>query len=118
MIKASILWRLCFFMKEIIAFFSFILLFYCSEGQELYVYSEPASNMPTNSISTKLSANLGDNYGAFQQRYTPEVMFGFSKKVMVHAGTSFSNMNTANIKWESVFLYGKYRFLSKDDVHK
>lgn len=87
-------------------------------GQELYVFTEPASNMPAHTISTKLSNNFGKDHNRFVQRYTPEVMFGFSKKLMMHLGTSFSDMHTTNMRWESVYLYGKYRFLSIDDVHK
>jgi hypothetical protein len=45
-------------------------------------------------------------------------MFGLSKKLMIHAGVTFSNMHTSKTKYESVYIYGKYRFVSKDDVHK
>lgn len=90
-----------------------------SFAQELYVYSEPASNMPAHSISTKLAANFGKNYaGGMESRFTPEIMLGISKKLMVHVGSSFSNMPANIQKFESAFLYGKYRFLSVDDVHK
>lgn len=89
-------------------------------GQELYVYSEPASNMPAHSISTKLTGHFVTNdntYGRLSQRYMPEIMFGFSKKVMVHVSATFANMHTNNFRFESVSLYGKYRFLSNDDLH-
>lgn len=92
-----------------------------TSAQELYVYSEPASNMPAHSISTKLTGHFvgSDNiYGRFSQRYMPEIMFGFSKKVMVHVSATFADMHTDDFKFESVSLYGKYRFLSKDDIHK
>ena len=91
-------------------------------GQELYVYTEPASNMPAHSISTKLTANfIGKNQRAanrFMQRYTPEVMLGVNKKLMWHIGGSFSDMHSSNFRWESVYTYVKYRFISVDDVHK
>ena len=90
-------------------------------AQELYVYSEPASNMPAHSISTKLSANFVGPQSwknRSMQRYTPEIMFGISKKIMVHTAATFSNMHTNDFKWESVYLYTKYRFLSFDEVHK
>jgi len=99
-------------------------LVFCSivaKGQELYVYTEPASNMPARSLSAKLSANyIGrqqGNQNRFMQRYTPELMFGINKKWMVHAGGTFADMHTQNFRWESVYLYGKYRFLSRDEVH-
>jgi hypothetical protein len=88
-------------------------------SQELYVYTEPASNMPAHSISARVTSILGnDAHDKFVQRYTPELMFGFSKKLMMHAGISFANMHTDKMQFESVFIYGKYRFLSIDDVHK
>ena len=90
-------------------------------AQELYVYTEPASNMPAKSLSVKLTANLmGPQpwHNRFMQRYTPELMFGISKKIMIHTAVSFADMHTTNFRWESVYIYGKYRFLSKDDVHK
>ena len=103
----------------------YLLIILCScsliaNGQELFVYTEPASNMPAHSISAKLSANYvpaqsPDN--RFMQRYTPEIMFGISKKFMVHAGTTFADMHTSNFRWQSVYVYSKYRFLSKDDLH-
>jgi len=104
-------------------YFLLIITFLCylnSSTQELYVYSEPASNMPAHSISAKLSSNLiarQDPYNRFMQRYTPEIMFGINKNWMVHAGATFANMHTDNFRWESVYLYGKYRFLSSDDLH-
>lgn len=87
-------------------------------AQELYPYTEPASNMPAHSIAVKLSSNFGDRYPKWQQRYTPEVMFGIDKNFMLHLATTFSDMHTNNVKWESVYTYAKYRFLSNDEVHK
>ena len=94
----------------------------CVRAQELYVYTEPASNMPAHSISTRLTGNfIGKNQSAdnrFMQRYTPELMLGLNKKWMVHIGSTFADMHTAKFRWESVYTYIKYRFLSVDDVHK
>jgi len=89
-------------------------------AQELYVFSEPASNMPAKSISAKYSLKLleGTHSGRTEQRHTPEVMFGLNKKWMVHATGSFSDMYSSGVQWESVKLYAKYRFLSYDEVHK
>ena len=93
---------------------------FAAGGQELYVYTEPASNMPSRSVSAKLSSNFipkqDPNY-RFMQRYTPEIMFGLNKNWMLHVGGTFADMHTKNFRWESVYLYGKYRFLSNDEVH-
>lgn len=89
-------------------------------AQELYVFSEPASNMPAHSISAKLTSHFvarDKMYDKFSQRYMPEVMFGINKKLMIHASATFADMHTDNFQFESVSLYGKYRFLSNDDLH-
>jgi hypothetical protein len=90
-------------------------------AQELYVFSEPASNMPAHTITPKISMMAGrqdEMKGGNAFRMQPEVMLGFSRKLMVHAGSTFSNMVSKGTRFESVFLYGKYRFLSNDDVHR
>lgn len=90
-------------------------------AQELYVFKEPASNMPANSFAIRLN----DHYTAQNKLYTgaghrfmPQLYFGFSKKLMIHLGATFSNMHTPDFRYESVDVYAKYRFLSHDDVHK
>jgi hypothetical protein len=108
-------------MKKIFIFF--LLIHYYSSGftQELFVFTEPASNMPAHSLSTKLSAISGDerhHYEGRSQRYIPEIMFGISKNLMIHAAGTFSNMYSRGTRWESVYVYGKYRFLSRDEVHQ
>ena len=89
-------------------------------AQELYPFTEPASNMPARSMSLKMSVMLGKGVhgNRLEQRYSPEVMFGLSKKWMVHAGLTFSNMYENFYYYESARVYAKYRFFSKDEVHK
>ena len=103
--------------------FTAILSIFISVGvkaQELYVFTEPASNMPAHSISAKYNGKYLESLhsGGFEQRHSPEIMFGLSKKWMVHLSSSFSDMYSSNLRWESVKLYAKYRFLSLDDVHR
>ncbi len=104
--------------------FIFLLLIFCSfiaKGQELYVFTEPASNMPAKSISVRLTGMfMGPQVWNDRpmQRYIPEVMLGLNKNLMLHVGTTFGDMHTSNFAWESIYLYGKYRFLSKDEIHK
>jgi len=90
-------------------------------SQELFVFSEPASNIPARSISVKLTDHLVPYdrvYARSANRFMPELMLGFHKKFMMHIGGSFSNMHTSHFKGESIFIYGKYRFLSADEVHQ
>jgi hypothetical protein len=105
------------FIAGIIIFFAFSRV----AGQELYVFSEPASNMPAHSISIKLTDHfvVNDNiYSRFSHRIMPQVMFGVSKKLMFHIGGTISNMHTADFKYESVNFYAKYRFISNDEIHR
>lgn len=90
-----------------------------AQAQELYVNTEPASNMPANSLGLRLSNKLFpmDHADYTGYRMTPEVMVGFSKKLMVHATGYFSNMMQRQFQFEGGGLYAKYRFLSKDEVH-
>jgi hypothetical protein len=101
-----------------------VLLFLClvgsSTAQELYIFTEPASNMPAKSLSLKYSGRFqkGVHSQQLEQRHTGEIMLGASKNLMVHAGTTFSDMYTSSLNWESVRAYAKYRFLSSDDLYK
>lgn len=91
-------------------------------AQELYTFSEPASNMPSNSIGLKSGTMLGRGVHSEKilQRHMPELMFGLNKEWMVHAGLNFSDMHDENQKmiWEGARIYTKYRFLSIDEMHK
>jgi hypothetical protein len=90
------------------------------KAQELYVYTEPASNMPAHSLSAKAAAifirnNSGDWAG---QRYSPEIMLGLNKNWMLHGAVSFSDLYTGQLRLESGRVYAKYRFYSDDEVHR
>ena len=106
--------------KQILLYMLVVVLSTAVKGQELYVYTEPASNMPAKSVSAKLSGMFSDDNhsGRTLQRYTPEVMVGISKKLMVHGSITISNMHQNKFIFESSRLYAKWRFLSNDDVHK
>jgi len=105
--------------------YTFFMLGFCfilSTGiaQELYPYSEPASNMPAKSLSIKNTSMFerGVHSSHVLHRHMPELMLGLNKKWMVHAGFPFSNMHGENFMWEGARFYAKYRFLSIDEVHK
>jgi hypothetical protein len=104
-----------------------ILLYYCSlificqaSAQELYPYTDPASNVPAGSVSVKLGTmyNRSIHADGIGQRYMPEITYGINKNWMIRGGITLSNMHQKEFIFESVRLYGKYRFLSIDDVHK
>jgi len=106
--------------KEILFFLAGCLLSASVQSQELYVFSEPASNMPAHSMSAKLTYRtpVSRSNNSYRQRYTPELMFGINKNWMLHVSSSFSDFYTSQLRWESVKTYAKYRFYSNDDVHQ
>jgi hypothetical protein len=106
--------------KAIIYFLACCLFSHVVVSQELYVFTEPASNMPSNSLSAKLTyrSPVSKYNNEYRQRYTPEVMFGINKKWMLHVSSSLSDFYTPQLRWESVKTYAKYRFYSNDDVHR
>ena len=117
--KASLRGGFLFTMKKSLIYLSLVLLSISVKAQELYVFSEPASNMPANTFAPRMKAVIGkrENTSAFQ-RYNPELQFGLSKKFMLHGGVTFSNMMFENVQWEGAYLYGKYRFYSSDKLHQ
>ncbi|SKB74914.1 hypothetical protein SAMN05661099_2588 [Daejeonella lutea] len=91
-----------------------------SEGltaQELYVSTEPASNMPKNSIGLRLTSEVmpGSDLGF---RLVPEVMVGITKNLMGHAILYISDIHQKKQKVEGFGVYGKYRFLSIDSLQR
>jgi len=89
--------------------------FQYASGQELYVFTEPASNMPTKSIGVRLTNEGMFNNPGFVSRTIPEVMFGFNKNLMAHAQAFLSDMD-GKYRLEGGSLYAKYRFLSIDEA--
>src|SRR5258705_13777551 len=90
-----------------------------AKSQELYVYTEPASNMPAHSISVRIKGEYMKPqpwHNRNMERVMPELMFGLNKKWMLHVGSTFGNMHTNIFAWESVYSYLKYRFFSRDDI--
>jgi hypothetical protein len=106
-------------MKKIFSCIIISFIAYHLTAQELFVSTEPASNMATGSIGIRMNSRL------FQMKYNngyalrldPEIMIGASKNLMLHFNAYASNMYQQNIKFEGVGIYGKYRFFSNDDVH-
>ncbi len=83
-------------------------------SQELYVFTEPASNMPAKSIGIRIT-NEGQFVPNFNSRTMPEVMVGFNKNLMAHVQGFFSDMD-GRYKFEGASIYAKYRFFSVDDL--
>jgi hypothetical protein len=103
-----------------------VMIFFClaalpAVAQELYVFTDPASNIPAKTIGVRTSGmfmgSIHDD--RLHQRYGTDISVGLSKKLMISGGLTFSNMErNTSVHYESVRLYAKWRFLSRDAVHK
>ncbi|MGL2965922.1 hypothetical protein [Flavobacterium sp. XGLA_31] len=100
-----------------------VLLFisYQINAQELFVVTEPASNVPAGSIGIKLGESLmKEKYKAgYNYHMMPELTWGVNKNLMLRLSGFISNRNStsSDLKTEGGGLYAKYRFLSTDDLH-
>lgn len=102
-------------------FFIFIFMILACEqitAQELFTWSEPASNMPAKSIGLRATNTLMRESSTNNYNYhlLPEVMVGISGKLMFHVEVFFSSRDNG-LSAEGAALYVKYRFLSQDEVH-
>jgi hypothetical protein len=95
-------------------------VFFFQKGisQELFLVTDPASNVPANSLSVNVQQSLfkekfetGYNY-----HLMPEATYGFNKNLMFRATAFVSNRNTSLIT-EGGSFYTKYRFFSSDDIN-
>lgn len=98
----------------------FIILFFTTNinAQELFVMTEPASNMPSNSIGVRtMNSFMYENNGTLNYHLMPELMWGISQKWMMHLQSFHSNRVGGGLKTEGGSVYAKYRFYSVDDIH-
>lgn len=87
-------------------------------AQELFVYTEPASNMAAKSLGVRVAHNLmrGQGTQQYSNLLIPELMLGASKHIMIHADGFVSNA-ADRFQVNGGSLYLKYRFYSEDEVH-
>ena len=99
----------------------FLMLFFIAEnnfGQELFVVTDPASNIPANTLTVRVMQSVfkeqiksGFNYHAM-----PEITYGISKNVMVRS-TLFVSTRSNSLITEGASFYAKYRFFTTDDIN-
>lgn len=87
------------------------------QAQELFTYTEPASNMPAKSLGIRLSNWLMQEPSIINYHFIPEVMWGVNKNLMLHVEGYASNRN-ATFNLEGGAFYAKYRFFSTDKVYR
>jgi hypothetical protein len=90
-----------------------------TSAQELFVYTEPASNMPAKSLGIRVSNWLMNERmkSTYNYHLIPELMWGINKNLMLHTEGFLSNRN-GTLKLEGAAVYAKYRFFSKDAVNR
>lgn len=105
-------------MRRIIVLF-FLYSFQSVKAQELFVFTEPASNMATSGAGIRLNNTFMKVTNSARTEYLlmPELMFGVSKKLMLHGAVFFSNGSASRFGFNGGSIYGKYRFYSEDEVH-
>ena len=96
------------------------LLSFTARGQELFVYTEPASNMPAQSVGLRLNNWLmrETDGGRLNYHLLPEAMWGVNKNLMLHAEAFLSNRAGSSMTVEGGSLYGKYRFFTQDAMYR
>ena len=104
-------------MKKII-FLLLLFIFQNNYGQELFVVTDPASNIPANTLSIRMMQSVfkeqietGYNYHAM-----PEITYGLTKNLMIRS-TLFVSTRSNNLITEGASFYTKYRFFSVDDIN-
>ena len=87
-------------------------------AQELFVVTDPASNVPAGSLSVRMGQSLFKEQfeSGYNYHLMPELTWGINKNLMVRSSVFVSNRNNQLVT-EGASFYTKYRFLSTDDLH-
>lgn len=110
-------------LKFIVVFAMIMASHFSITAQELYVFSDPASNVPAKSLSLKY-ASKWMNEDMFMSkmlmsRHMVDASIGINKKWMIRPAFTFGDMfSHGAFRWESASIYSKYRFYSQDDIHR
>lgn len=106
-------------MRITLLLFNLLLIHFQTKGQELFVMTEPASNMPAGSIGIRtMNSFMFNKSNNLNYHLMPEIMWGINQKWMVHLQSFQSNRATPGLKVEGGSFYVKYWFYSNDDIHK
>src|ERR1700730_13236402 len=98
------------FLKHISVCVALILTSDILKAQELFVFTEPASNMPAKSLGIRASNWLMYDKSDAKLNYQliPELMWGANKDLMVHLDGFFTNQG-GNFHGVGIGTYVKYR---------
>lgn len=87
-------------------------------AQELYVNSEPASNMPAQLWSLRQTNMLMRMHESTWLRNELQLRYGINKRLMAEAAVFSSNAWHSGYGFDNLNLYTKYRFITVDGTHK
>ena len=89
-----------------------------SVSQELFLITDPASNVPANSLGVNLlQSRFKEEFkSGYNYHLMPEVTYGINKNLMVRASAFVSNRSNDLVS-EGGSFYAKYRFYSTDDLN-
>lgn len=104
-------------MRKFLIAFSLFLIQGIS-AQELFVVTDPASNVPAGSLGIRLGQSIFKEQmkSGYSYHLMPEVTLGINKNLMVRTSMFVSNRSNQLVT-EGASFYTKYRFLSTDDLH-
>ncbi|SEP66657.1 hypothetical protein [Flavobacterium urocaniciphilum] len=87
-------------------------------SQELFVITDPASNVPANSLAVNVMQSLfkEEMKSGYNYHFMPEVTYGLNKNLMFRASAFVSNRGNELVT-EGGGFYTKYRFYSTDDLN-
>jgi hypothetical protein len=97
-----------------------VLVFILQKGnsQELFLVTDPASNVPANSLGFNImqSAFKEKFESGYNYHFMPEVTYGIHKNLMAR-GSAFISTRSNQLVTEGASLLVKYRFFSADDLN-
>lgn len=99
----------------------FVIAFLISQlvlSQELFVVTDPASNVPTNTLSIRMGNTFMEvaNSDKYNYNLNPELTYGLNKNLMLRT-TLFTSNRQGSYAFTGAGFYAKYRFLSSDDLN-
>jgi hypothetical protein len=95
---------------------SLFILFVKVHAQELFVQTEPASNMASKSLGWRLNQDFKFGTDKMAYRINPEIMVGLNQNWMIHLNAYWSNIYQKDMIFEGLGIYGKYRILNTDEA--
>ena len=103
-------------MRKFLIVFTFLLVQGIS-AQELFVVTDPASNVPAGSLGIRLGQSIFKEQMelGYSYHFMPEVTWGVNKNLMVRT-SMFVSSRSNKLVTEGASFYTKYRFLSTDDL--